>query len=174
MIPNAPERSDAIRYEPKPLRSLALVAALLLLVAAALVPVVRNARSSAWSVLCIQNLKRSAVGMLMYAEENDGRLPAATEWMDRIDRYVPHDPDAGRSSFRCPAVGPGEYGYAMFQGLGHAPLASIRDAGREPMVFESADLSRNAHASQLRLPDPPRHPRPSVAHADGRVSAPDP
>ncbi len=54
---------------------IAIVAAL----AAILTPVVGKARASARSTLCMANLRQIGSAMLLYAEENHGRLPAPGE-----------------------------------------------------------------------------------------------
>lgn len=167
-----PESPSAIRVASRPLWGLAAFAAVPIILAMILVPLFKSARQASDANACLKNLRRCAAGMLMYAEENDGGLPPASAWMDKIERYTATEPTTGLPSFRCPSVRQSGYGYAMSDGLSLANLGSIRNPGKQPMLFESGDLSRNAHAKEARLPDPPRHLRNGIVFADGRVGAP--
>lgn len=168
--PNHPMDASAIRAASKPWPSVLAAAAILLALALILVPTLRRAHDSALASRCLSNVRQNAAAMLLYAEENDGGLPAASDWMDRTARYAPFGPDEPDSTYRCPAVPRGGYGYAMAEQLGFARLGQIKDPGRQPMLFESGDLSRNARSKELSLPNPPRHAQSMVAFADGRVA----
>jgi len=160
----------AIASKGTSLQVLAIVVGALILAAAILFPVFRKSRMSAYDSVCLANMKRSAAGMLMYAEENNGALPGAAAWMDRVEKYVPQgDGDTG-SRMRCPATGRDEYGFSMVDGLGFANLSGLNEINKKVLIFESSDLSRNAHANEVKLPDPPRHSRSTIAYADGRAS----
>jgi len=167
-----PENPSAIRVASRSYWGFAAIAAVPVILAIVLVPMFKSARQASEANACLKNLRRCAVGMLMYAEENDGGLPPSSAWMDKIERYTPTGPHTGLPSFRCPSVRKGGYGYAMSDGLSLANLGSIRDPGKQTMLFESGDLSRNAHAKEVRLPEPPRHLRNGIVFADGRVGAP--
>lgn len=76
---------------------LELVAALAfaLLAAAVLFPVLAKPRPQL-TVRCIANLKQIVLAALMYAEDNDGRLPDAARWPRQLLPYVHH-----RELYRC-------------------------------------------------------------------------
>lgn len=56
---------------------LLVVIAIIAILAAILFPVFANARQRAQNTRCINNLKQLATGMIMYADDNNGRMPAA-------------------------------------------------------------------------------------------------
>lgn len=168
--PNQPMDASAIRAPSKPWQGVLAAAAILLALALILTPALRRARDSALATRCLANVRQNAAAMLLYAEENDGGLPGAADWMDRTARYAPFGPDDPDTTYRCPAVPRGRYGYAMAERLGFARVAQIKTPERQPMLFESGDLSRNARSKDLSLPNPPRHARSMVAYADGRVA----
>ncbi len=148
-----------------------LIVGVLLVLSAILFPIFRSSRTTAFNSACFANMKRTAAGMLMYAEENDGCFPGAATWMDRVEKYVPQgDGDTG-SRMRCPAVGRDEYGFAMSDGLSFAALGSLKEINKQVLLFESSDLSRNAHSKEATLPNPPRHSRSTAAYADGRATS---
>src|SRR5258708_30833420 len=78
------------RYEKAPWRAgkafagaftlidLLVVIAIIAILAALLLPTLSRAKSKAYDVACLSNLKQMALGWLMYIEDNHGRLPLNT------------------------------------------------------------------------------------------------
>jgi prepilin-type N-terminal cleavage/methylation domain-containing protein/prepilin-type processing-associated H-X9-DG protein len=51
------------------------VIAIIAILASILIPVVSSVRASARSAVCVSNLRQIHMGFMLYAEDNDGRLP---------------------------------------------------------------------------------------------------
>src|SRR5258706_2392006 len=87
---------------------LLVVIAIIAILAAILFPVFAQARASARAISCISNTKQSALGVLMYAQDYDEKIP-------RIDNngrpYCGQTPDWGN-----PGTDPNETN-TMFMGV---------------------------------------------------------
>ena len=129
-------------------------------------PVFRAARPAARSAVCMFNLKQLALGEIMYANDNDDRLPPARTWMDRITNWVKY-----ADAFHCPSVkGENSYGYAMNVDCDKEKMAHEPEPERKVLLFESVLLGRNARSGVYGLPDPPRHEDRNVAvYVDGHA-----
>ena len=97
------------------LLELLILVVVIALLAALLFPVFARARRSARGNVCIHNLRQLAAGLLMYAQDNDGRAPGVGHpyasgawaggwprneyvlWEVMIDPYV-----GNRTAFNCP------------------------------------------------------------------------
>jgi type II secretory pathway pseudopilin PulG len=77
--------------------SLGIIAVLVALI----MPVVGRSRASAQSATCLSQLRQIGAGLLMYAADNDRRLPdpfeLQTSWEQILRRYV-----SNPETFRCP------------------------------------------------------------------------
>lgn len=123
--------------------------------------------------ICVSRLRTVAEAQLLYAADNDERLPAAEKWVDASWSYAKEkrkaDPEENsESAFRCPTVSArrdGSYGYAFNSGLGGQKTSAIADPDAVELVFDSKDLARNAHGD-------PRStiPGPEGRHDGGRVN----
>ena len=86
---------------------LLVVIAIIAILAAILFPVFLVARAMATQASCQSNIKQLGIGMALYAEANDGRLPRYDEgtginrkmWWDFINPYLKAD-----RVYRCPAL----------------------------------------------------------------------
>ena len=80
--------------------SIGIITALL----AIIMPLVGKGRASAQSATCLSQLHQIAAGLLMYADDNDRRLPdpyeLQTSWEQTLRRYV-----GNAETFRCPGDG---------------------------------------------------------------------
>jgi len=56
--------------------------------ASMLLPAVAKAKSKANAIKSVNNAKQLGIGLIIHAEDNDGRLPAADKWCDTILREV--------------------------------------------------------------------------------------
>lgn len=103
-----------------------------------------------------QNLRALYTALSLY-HDSEGRFPIANGWMDAAkDRVKAADmsPQEAMKKFVNPALGAGRtgvYGYAMNDAVSGKYKEDIQDPGRTPLLFESADLSWNAHGDPDRL-----------------------
>jgi prepilin-type N-terminal cleavage/methylation domain-containing protein/prepilin-type processing-associated H-X9-DG protein len=119
---NTSNSSSPVRTQAFTLIELLTVIAIIGILASILIPVVGRVRESARATVCMSNIRQVTLGMLLFANDNDGVLPtsggleegenAATDWIlwRRNDRdiaqsaIVPHlggsfSPDI----YRCPS-----------------------------------------------------------------------
>lgn len=61
------------------------------MIGAAVVPEMTRARTAARSATSLSNLKQLVLGMVMYAEDWDGKLPDAAKWRSQIKPYVKNE-----------------------------------------------------------------------------------
>ncbi len=114
---------------------------------------------------CLANLKQLGLGVMMYAQDNDQKLPDAGKWRDQILPYTQNE-----QIFKCPAAPDLECAYAMNAALSGMKLADIEDWSQVVLFFESNLGVRNATAGPEAVADPPRHKGGNnYAFADGHV-----
>ena len=71
------------------LSAVAMVLTLLLIIPAAmLLPALSKAKERAQTISCVNNVKQLALGVRMYAVDNNDRFPSAAKWCDAIQNYV--------------------------------------------------------------------------------------
>lgn len=106
-------------------------------------------------------------GLLIYASDNDGKLPLAGNWVDATLPYV-----RTLSTYRSPVVErrvPTDFGYAYNSALSGADL-STSDRGTTVSIFDSTILTRNASSDLSTLPRPPRYGSANtIVYLDGHV-----
>lgn len=103
---------------------------------------------------CLSNLKQVGMTFALYSADSDDRLPLARMWIDDTSPYVKND-----ALYTCPALMPGEYGYAMasrWSGKKFTELPPDRQAV-EPLLFETDPLERNAAGTLAIQIEKPRH-----------------
>lgn len=115
---------------------------------------------------CISNTKQIAIAILMYLEDADGKLPSRDRWMDAAAGHAKNS-----KIFIDPEVKlKGGHGYAFGSRLSDKQQTSLAHPGRQPMVFDSINLGRNASDPFASLPNPGRHKgQNSVGYLDGHV-----
>ena len=107
-----------------------------LVIAAFVHPVVAREREKARYQLCYSNLEHIAIGMLLYLQDNHGRLPDAAHWQDQLFPYI-----KDRQVYVCPNAEPGAGGgYAMAPSLGGAKVSDYPDPSLV-IVFFDADAA---------------------------------
>ncbi|MGC9454338.1 MAG: hypothetical protein ACP5HU_05690 [Phycisphaerae bacterium] len=166
-------REEAQRGAFRPtfrLRELAAVAAVLIVLGSVMVPAIRQARSVAAIDLCAYRAGEIGTGLLTYANDNNGLLPAAGDrdrpWLTGNDqpptsnsaalfRLIPTRHVASPQTFQCPAVADGSFvvtagmsdfpdgqyvSYSYQHAVGDSPL-SIHDGEAAAVAEEMAILS---------------------------------
>ena len=128
-----------------------------------LFPVLKNARQSAREFRrggdCISNLKQIGASMTMYAQDYDDKLPIARRWSDGVQSYLNQNGEK-TAVLQCPGIsakGSKQFGYAFNSAIGEKNLSKIKSPANMMLVFDSANLERNASDSALSFPTPPRH-----------------
>jgi hypothetical protein len=132
------------------------------------------------SNFCVTNLRAAQRGIELYSQDYDQTYPQAARWMDDVAPYIKN-----RRELYCPVVhaaNPKGIGYAFNQKLSGANAAKIESPLTTAVVYDSADVDRNAADSFSTLPTPARHVFPDrnsaakgathyniVLYADGKV-----
>lgn len=153
------------------------IAMTLALIAAILYPFVAQHRGHG-RILCLSNVKQLALGVLMYAEDHDNRMPDRDSWMDAAQPYLYGGrKEADYPLEHCPAIkdqthDPSLYGYAFNSPLSRAWVEKMASSEQVPMLYDSINLARNASDPFASLPVPGRHEgRNYIAFADGHAKS---
>ena len=99
--------------------------------AAALGPAIAQAREAAQQEACSSNLKQMGLGVHMYAQDHEEKLPGTT-WVKDIWNYV-GNPDI----FRCPERPEQGVGYAINAAVLNKPMAEIANPSETVLFFET-------------------------------------
>lgn len=183
-MPNQPPQGSP-QYPPPPKKKFPVWGIVLLscggcavfgvvILAAILFPVFAQAREKARTVSCMSNMKLMSLGLLMYQQDYDERMPPAKVWMDTSVPY-----NKSEQMFHCPSVSAGDkqaYGYGFNSQLSQMTMEKLAKQGVNfatmPMIFESSKLGRNVSDPLTSLADPPRHGGNrgnNLAYLDGHV-----
>lgn len=114
-----------------------------------------------YSGTTMDNFKSMHMAMMLYHESEEA-FPEASGWMDAIEpRLQTYDMDRKESLKKMVSPefqGQGDkYGYAMNDSASRKYKDDISEPDRTPLLFDSRDLSRNAHGDPAELlPSPPR------------------
>jgi len=110
-------------------------------------------------------MKNLCLASIMYAGDNNDRLPDSRIWMALTSVYFNN-----KANYRCPAVAKGQYGYAFMDKLSRLGQDKIASPSGTLMVIDSKDTRWNAHGDISLLPDPPRHSNGNtIGFADGHA-----
>ena len=152
------------------------------ILAAILFPVFAQAREKARFTSCTTNVKRLSFAATVYAQDWDQTLPAAKQWMTRLEPYtkgVGNDRNGNARpseyAFHCPSVAPrrsnpDKFGYAYNSKLNDVSLITLPNISRIPMIYDSENLQKNANDPFKSVAH--RHQRGAVVgYADGHVHA---
>ena len=104
----------------------------------------------------------------MYSEHYDELLPQSSKWVD-----LTLDFSGDEDVYHCSVLrrDQGEYGYAMLDSLSKVKRTQIESPQDRVLLFESVNLTRNAHERKINFPTPARHGVNNVAYLDGHVRA---
>jgi len=98
---------------------LLVVIAIIAILAAILFPVFAKAREKARQVNCLSNQRQMAIGVIMYAQDTNEILPAATGWESTLSL-------SGKVLI-CPDALAGAQSYVYYDGLAGKSLATLRN-----------------------------------------------
>lgn len=131
-----------------------------------LYPVFNQAKDKAINTQCLSNLKQLGTAQIMYSQDYDEHFPLASQWGDLTESYV-----KDRERYRCPSVSDkGGFGYAMNSEMSRKKFDQITNHDQTLLLYDSTNLSWNAHDKVASLPDPYRHKDVNnVAYADGHA-----
>lgn len=152
--------------------SLAILGIIICVLAVLAAPLVLMPRPPV-GALCLNNLKQQGAALMLYAGQNNGRLPSAGHWCDTILPLCRHpwqdSQDRALKVFTCPALSDDEKGgYALNSALAVDRLAGLKPS-RTIMVFES-DPGWNLSGGREKLSKHPRHfDGVTLLFADGHV-----
>jgi prepilin-type N-terminal cleavage/methylation domain-containing protein len=120
---------------------LLVVIAIIAILAAILFPVFAQARAQARKAACLSNNKQVALGLMMYAQDNDGILPPERETIDTADPVDPGFSGAGMGSTTVTDPNGCTWHYAIY------PYVKNRE------VFHCPEDVHNANWSEGYLDD---------------------
>lgn len=108
------------------------------------------------------NLKDIHTALMLY-QESEGQLPFAESWMDATwPRLQTGDmvEEEAKKKLKSPSVlqqNPQGFGYAFNDLVSGKYSADIKEPAKTPLVFDSSDITWNAHGNPAQLaPNPPR------------------
>jgi prepilin-type processing-associated H-X9-DG protein len=129
---------------------------------------VKTAQSKPGALTCPQTLHKLYDAMMNYAQAWDDTLPPADRWgtalTDSSEQFITPD------KLNCP--GARQFGYAMNSAIGGKRLEQIHDKAVTPLLFDSMNLSENAHDNTSSIPLTGRHEGKNyILYMDGHVAA---
>jgi prepilin-type N-terminal cleavage/methylation domain-containing protein/prepilin-type processing-associated H-X9-DG protein len=132
---------------------LLVVIGIIALLISILLPSLQKARESANQVACMSQLRQQGQALFMYAGENHGRLPQASDYGKKVGRYFGEKDEAKanlqwiqyvneKEIWRCPSI-EYRYGYACY-GINYPVVFSNSDWG-DPSYPAGMGSSRKLH-----------------------------
>jgi prepilin-type processing-associated H-X9-DG protein len=139
------------------------------MMAAMLLPALAKAKQRATMISCMSNVKQLNVGLMMYADANQDKLPSGAAWCDSVQQYT----SAGTTEvFLCKEGKPGARSHYAFNAkLGGISTKDISAPAQTVMIFET-DGGWNVSGGKELLPAKPRHNNVYIiGFADGHCEA---
>ncbi len=117
---------------------------------AILFPVFMKSKETAKSTSTLNNLKLIGLGLSLYTQDYDDKLPPAATWMDSARTHIPDS-----TAFRAPR---GEQvdqqiGYVFNNALDMRTITTLADQSRTPLIFEGDAPLPNTTGSLESLVD---------------------
>lgn len=139
------------------------------ILAAIMFPVFAQAREKARQASCLSNTKQIAMGLMMYTQQYDERLPSAGKWGESLYPFIKNN-----QVYVCPSDTGSVSSYAFNSVLDQKDMADILRPADQPAFHESSLGARNA-TDQLQS-FKPRHrsagtPMGAIGYADGHVKS---
>jgi prepilin-type processing-associated H-X9-DG protein len=101
---------------------------------------------------CLSNLKQIGLGILMYAQDHDEKLPSADKWTDEIMPYIKNE-----AILKCPSAPDLACAYALNKKIAGKSLGEIANPATTVLVFESTKGARNFSDAMATLDPKGRH-----------------
>lgn len=145
-----------------------LVPAFFLCAAFAVKPLMRAGEANTLPQ-CVAHVRDLSGGILLYAQDFEGKMPLADNWGNAIEGYLPK---ARISQFHCPSS-PTTNSYALNENLAEVGCEEVENPAETVLVFESSLNTANAVGARKQLTKENRHGdgMQSVATFDGRAMA---
>ncbi len=83
---------------------LLVVIAIIAILAAMLLPALSKAKDRAKRIQCMSNLRQLILGQILYAQDNQGHLTAAKDYLDNDLNWLYHASIKNVKSFICPST----------------------------------------------------------------------
>lgn len=96
-----------------------------------MMPALARVRTMSYRMVCGANMSRLGKAMLIYAIDNDGMYPTASEWCDLLIEYA----DVDESMFRCKGAPEGPCNYAMNKNIENLDATALGDT---VVLFETS------------------------------------
>jgi prepilin-type N-terminal cleavage/methylation domain-containing protein/prepilin-type processing-associated H-X9-DG protein len=119
-----------------------IVIAIIAIMAAILFPFFASAKHKSKNVACLSNVKQISLGILMYSQDYDEKMPYAKRYQELVCSYVKKE-----QVYHCPLVTgfPENQGYALESRLiGRNPYEIKEDIAKRPLLWDSLNLAKNA------------------------------
>ncbi len=147
---------EARRAGTLTLAELLAVMGIIAILGVTLSPTFARAREKARQTSCLSNLKQLALGMQMFAQEHNNRLPSALTWKREITPYVKNE-----QLFRCPTDESDQAcSYAMNYELSEADLNTLASPEEQILLYEADESGAPARRHNEGL---------NIAFADGHA-----
>lgn len=111
----------------------------------------------------MENLRAIHTALMQY-HDSEGAFPMASGWMDATWPYLKTadlTEEEAKKKLRSPSLwetNPTAFGYAFNEDLSQVFNADVVDPAITPLVFDSSDLSWNAHGQAAQLAPSPARP----------------
>ncbi|MHB1001068.1 MAG: hypothetical protein ACYC27_17635 [Armatimonadota bacterium] len=139
------------------------------------------AREQAKASACLANVKQMCTAMMMYAQDNNDKMPISSSWNAGLEPYIKNNsiyicPSAPKKSpakgiKKKPILKYSDTCYAMNKQLSRIPLYKVTTPSYTVSIFESVQ-GKNQQGGSTLLPIPPRHPSGySFGFADGHCKS---
>ena len=106
--------------------------------AAIILPVLSQARRSAAATSCLSNVKQLSLGVLMYTQDYDERVPIGRSWTNGL---LPYTKNVGLHI--CPVQRQVPYGYAMNARVSMLPMRKVTAPSECVQLFDAKGSGAN-------------------------------
>jgi prepilin-type processing-associated H-X9-DG protein len=89
--------------------------------------------------VCISNLKKIGLGMMMYVQDYDEKYPQSRDWNQSLEPYLKDN-----LLYNCPTIQPLSYGYAYNSAIESVHQGEIENATSVVALFDSQQITKNA------------------------------
>jgi prepilin-type processing-associated H-X9-DG protein len=137
------------------------------IVLAIAIPAANKGMTQARTIVCMNNMKQLALGVMMSANDNQERFPSSNNWCDAIQKYV-----QAPGTFQCPAGDKRQRSnYAFNALLSGVETSKVQAPGKTVLLYET-DAGWNASGGPELALKKKRHGRTIImAFADGHAEA---